>query len=98
MRAAAILFAGVTAAAISLSAQAADQSATGVVTFINRLNSTIALQRIQTGTVGANTGGTAEQFKVKDAAMMENVHVGDRVTFSTADSGGSKTITKLDRQ
>ncbi len=98
MRAATILFAGVAAVTINLSAQAADQGATGVVTFINRLNNTIALQRVQTGTVGANTGGTAEEFKVKDTAMMENVHVGDRVTFSTADSGSSKMITKLDRQ
>jgi Cu/Ag efflux protein CusF len=98
MKAATILFAGAAAATISLSALAADQGATGVVTFINRLNGTIAIQRIQTGTVGANTGGAAEQFKIKDTGMMENVHVGDRVTFSTADSGGGKTITKLDRQ
>src|ERR1700759_2530244 len=98
MRAATILFAGVAAATISLSAQAADQGATGMGTGINRLNSTIAIQRIQAGTVGANTGGAAEEFKVKDAAMMENIHAGDRVTFSTTDSGGAKTITKLDQQ
>jgi Cu/Ag efflux protein CusF len=98
MRAATILFAGVAAATISLSAYAADQGATGMVTGINRLNGTIAIQRIQTGTVGANTGGTAEEFKVKDAAMMEDVHAGDRVTFSTTDGSGAKTITKLDRQ
>lgn len=98
MRAATILFAGVAAATISLSAYAADQGATGMVTGINRLNGTIAIQRIQTGTVGANTGGAAEEFKIKDAAMMEDVHAGDRVTFTTIDSGGAKTITKLDRQ
>ena len=78
MRAATILFAGVAAATISLSAYAADQGATGMVTGINRLNGTIAIQRIQTGTVGANTGGAAEEFKIKDAAMMEDVHAGDR--------------------
>ena len=98
MRAATILFAGVAAATISLSAYAADQGATGMVTGINRLNGTIAIQRIQTGTVGANTGGAPEEFKVKDTAMMEEIHAGDRVTFSTTDSGGAKTITKLDRQ
>jgi Cu/Ag efflux protein CusF len=98
MRAATILFAGAAAAAISLSAHAADQGATGMVTGINRLNGTIAIQRIQTGTVGANTTGTAEEFKVKDTGMMEEVHAGDRVTFTTTDSGGAKTITKLDRQ
>jgi len=98
MKAATILFAGVAAATISLSAHAADQGVAGMVTGINRLNSTIAIQRIQAGTVGANTGGAAEEFKVKDAAMMEDVHAGDRVTFSASDSGGAKTITKLDRQ
>jgi Cu/Ag efflux protein CusF len=40
----------------------------------------------------------AEEFKVKDAAMIEDVHAGDRVTFSTTDSGDTKTITKIDRQ
>jgi Cu/Ag efflux protein CusF len=98
MRRAEFLFAGVAAVAITVSAHAADQGATGMVTGINRLNGTIAIQRIQSGTVGANTGDAAENFKVKDTAMMENIHAGDRVTFSTIDSGGAKTITKLDRQ
>jgi Cu/Ag efflux protein CusF len=98
MRTAITLFAGVAAVAISLSATAAEQGATGMVTGINRLNGTIAIQRIQTGTVGANTGGAGEEFKIKDDAMMEDIHAGDRVTFSTTDSGSAKTITKLDRQ
>jgi Cu/Ag efflux protein CusF len=98
MRTAITLFAGVAAVAISLSATAAEQDTAGMVTGINRLNGTIAIQRIQTGTVGANTGGAGEEFKIKDDAMMEDVHAGDRVTFSTTDSGGAKTITKLDRQ
>jgi Cu/Ag efflux protein CusF len=98
MRTAISLFAGVAAIAISLSAAAAEEGGAGMVTGINRLSSTIAIQRIQTGTVGANTGGTGEEFKVKDDAMMEDIHAGDRVTFSTTDSGGAKTITKLDRQ
>lgn len=98
MRTASFLFAGIAAVTISLSAHAADQGATGMVTGINRLNGTIAIQRIQAGTVGANTSGASEEFKIKDAAMMEDVHAGDRVTFSTTDNGASKTITKLDRQ
>ena len=98
MRTAITFFAGVAAVAISLSATAAEQGTTGMVTGINRLNSTIAIQRVQTGTVGANTGGAGEEFKVKDDAMMEDIHAGDRVTFTTTDNGGAKTITKLDRQ
>lgn len=98
MRTSIAVFAGVAAIAISLSAAAAEEGTAGMVTGINRLNSTIAIRRIQTGTVGANTGGAGEEFKVKDDAMMEEIHAGDRVTFTTTDSGGAKTITKLDRQ
>ncbi|WP_315765594.1 MULTISPECIES: copper-binding protein [unclassified Bradyrhizobium] len=98
MRAATIILVGIAAVAIGVPAIAAEQGATGLVTGINRLNGTISIQRIQTGTVGANGSGAAEEFKIKDNAMVENVHAGDRVTFATSDNGGSKTITKLDRQ
>jgi len=98
MRTATIFWAGIAAMTICVNASAAEQGTMGTVTGINRLNSTIAIKRVETGTVGANTSGTAEEFKVKDPAMIEDVHAGDRVTFFTADGGGSKTIIKLDRQ
>jgi Cu/Ag efflux protein CusF len=99
MKAAHFIFASIAAAAvISLPAIAAEQGTAGRVTGINRLNGSIAIQRIQTGTVGAAGGGAAEEFKVKDSAMMEEIHVDDRVTFSATDSGSARTITKLDRQ
>jgi len=31
-------------------------------------------------------------------ALLDAVHAGDRVTYSVAETGGVKTITKLDRQ
>lgn len=99
MRKTSIYLAGIAVVAITgWSAMAADQDVAGVVTGINRLNSTIAIQRVQSGTVGANTGDTGEEFKVKDVNMMESVHAGDRVTFSTSGDGAGKTITKLDRK
>jgi Cu/Ag efflux protein CusF len=99
MKAARITLATVAALAWSLPALAAEQGGTGVVTGINRLNGTVAIKRVQDGTVGANTpAAAAEEFKIKDNAMIENVHAGDRVTFSTADGSGTKTIIKLDRQ
>jgi Cu/Ag efflux protein CusF len=97
MRTATIILAGIAAITITMSATAAEQGVTGKVTGINRLNGTVAIQRIQTGTVGASASAAAEEFKVKDGAMIEDVHAGDRVTFSTADTNGAKTITKLDR-
>lgn len=98
MKTATASLAAIAVVALSLSAAAAEQSVTGTVTAINRLNNTIAIQRTQSGTVGTNAPRTAEEFKIKDNAMVENVHAGDRVTFSTSDSGSTKTITKLDRQ
>ncbi len=98
MKAATITLAAVAALAWSLSAVAAEQDTTGLVTGVNRLNGTVEIKRVQNGTVGANAPGAAEEFKVKDNAMIENIHAGDRVTFSTSDSGPAKTITKLDRQ
>jgi Cu/Ag efflux protein CusF len=98
MRTATIFLAGIAAITISMSATAAEQGTKGMVTGINRLNGTVTIQRIQTGTVGANMSGAGEQFKVKDGAMIEDIHAGDRVTFSATDSGDSKLITKLDRE
>jgi copper binding protein CusF len=96
-----IIFAGAAAIGILMSAAYAEDDMTGMVTQINRLNSTIAIQPMQKGTVGASAGsasGPIEEFKAKDAAMLDSVHAGDRVTFTTTDAGGAKTLTKLQRQ
>lgn len=92
-----IFFAGAVAFSALVSAAFADDDSTGVVTQINRLNSTIAIQQVQNGTVGAGTGGPIQEFKAKDEGMLESVHAGDRVSFSTTDSNGAKTITKLQK-
>ena len=98
MRAVGIILATAATLATSVPVVAAEQGTAGMVSAINRLNGTIAITRIQNGTVGANAAGAAEEFKIKDNAMIENIHAGDRVTFSTSDSGTTKTIIKLDRQ
>ena len=73
---------------------------TGMVTRIDRLNSTISIQETQKGTVGGSAGGagTLQQFKAKDAAMLDAVHAGDRVTYSATDNNGTGTLTKLQKQ
>ncbi|GLH75174.1 hypothetical protein SSBR45G_00820 [Bradyrhizobium sp. SSBR45G] len=98
MKVATITLAALAAFTGVLPVLAAEQGATGVVTGINRLNGTLAIKRVENGTVGANASVAAEEYKVKDGAMIEEVHAGDRVTFSTADGTGTKTIIKLDRQ
>jgi len=74
----------------------AQQAQTGMVTQVNRLNSTVAIQPIQPGTVGA-APGAPEEFKAPGASL-DSLHAGDRVSFTATESGGVKTITKIDRQ
>jgi Cu/Ag efflux protein CusF len=76
----------------------AQQALTGTVTKVDRINGTVAIRQTQSGTVGANTGGAAEDFKAQDGLSLDAVHAGDRVTFSATEAGGIKTITKLQKQ
>ena len=98
MRTAKILLAGAMAIGVLMSAALAQQTAAGTVTKIDRVNGTIAIQQTQSGTVGANGGGATEELKVQDRALLDTFHAGDKVTFSTSESGGVKTITKLQKQ
>ena len=75
----------------------AQQALTGMITTIDRINGTIAIQQIQSGTVGANTRGATEQFKVQ-GGLLNTVHAGDKVTYSVSETGGTKSITKLEKQ
>ena len=88
--------AGLMLAVIS-SVTLAQQALTGTVTTVDRISGTIAIQQTQSGTVGANTGGAAEPFKVKDG-LLNTLHAGDKVTFSFSEAGGTKTITNLEKQ
>ena len=93
-----IMLAGAAALAIISVPAFADQTQTGMVTRIDRINHTISIQPVQSGTVGANTAGSAQEFKAKDGLSLEEVHAGDVVNYSTTEAGGTKTITKIDRQ
>ena len=70
---------------------------TGMITIIDRINGTIAIRPTQDGTVGANSGGAAIEFRVKGASL-EDVHAGDRIKYSATETDGIKTITKLEKQ
>lgn len=97
MKIARIVLAGSAALALMGSAALAEQPQTGKITKLNRINGTVAIQQAQNGTVGANTAGTAEEFKVQDGVSLDNWHAGDRVKYSASESGGVKTITKLEK-
>jgi Cu/Ag efflux protein CusF len=93
-----VILASAIAISICIPAAVAQQTTEGTVTKVDRLNSTIAIRQIPAETVGASAPAAAEEFKVKDSSLLEPVHAGDKVTFSVAETGGVKTITRLERQ
>ena len=92
-----IILAG-TAVAIISSAALAQEALTGTVTQVDRIHRTVAIRQSQAGTVGANTGGAVDEFKVQDGLSLDALHAGDKVTFSASQAGGVKTITKFQPQ
>jgi hypothetical protein len=98
MKIAKVVLVGAAAFVAVSSGALAQQTHTGTITQLNRLNNTVAIRQTQNGTVGANTGGSAEEFKVGSGISLETLHAGDNVNYTVNESGGSKTITKLDRR
>jgi Cu/Ag efflux protein CusF len=98
MKIAKIILAGTAVLTIIGSAAFAQQALTGTITGVDRINRTVAIRQTQSGTVGANTGGAAEEFKVQNGLSLDDVHAGDRVSFSASETAGVKTITKFQPQ
>jgi Copper binding periplasmic protein CusF len=98
MKIAKIVLVGAAAFAVLGPAALAQQTRTGTITQLNRLNNTVAIRQTQNGTVGANTGGAAEEFKVGNGISLETLHAGDIVNYSVNENAGTKTVTKLDRK
>jgi Cu/Ag efflux protein CusF len=98
MKIAKIMLAGTAALTIIGSAALAQQAVTGTVTKVDRINRSVAIKQTQSGTVGANTGGAAEEFKTQEGLSLDTLHAGDTVSFSATEAGGVKTITKLQKQ
>jgi Cu/Ag efflux protein CusF len=98
MKIAGIILAGTATLTIVGSAALAQQARTGTLTKIDRIHGVVAIQPAQGGTVGANAAATAEEFKVQNGLSLDNLHAGDKVTFSATETGGSKTITRLQQQ
>jgi hypothetical protein len=76
----------------------AQQSSTGTVAMINRLDGTIVVKQTQNGTVGSSSGGATEQQFAVSTDLLDKVHAGDSVKFTVNEAGGKKTITKIERE
>ena len=98
MKLANIIIAGTAALTLIGSSAFAQQTLTGTVMRIDRLNGTVSIQQDQSGTVGAGGAAAAEQFKVQSGISLEALHAGDKVNFSATGTGDAKTITKRDRK
>jgi Cu/Ag efflux protein CusF len=98
MNIAKIVLAGIAAVSIGSSGALAQQALTGTISRVDEANGKIAIQQTQSGTVGANTAGAAEDFTVQDGLMFNAFQVGDKVAFTVNEVGGVKTITKLQKQ
>jgi len=88
----------VAASVIAGSGAWAQQSLTGSVTKVDEANGKVTIQQTQGGTVGTSPGGMAEDFKVQDGLLFNALQPGDKVVFTVTESGGVKTITKLEKQ
>ncbi|HEX5232765.1 MAG TPA: copper-binding protein [Bradyrhizobium sp.] len=93
-----LILAGTAALTITGSEAWAQQALTGTLTQIDRIHGTVAIKQTPSGTTGANTSAAAEEFKAKDGLSLDALHAGDKVTYSVTETGGVKTITKLQKQ
>jgi Cu/Ag efflux protein CusF len=99
MKLAKIVLAGCAALTLAGSASWAQQAttATGQVTIVDRISGTVAIRPVQSGTVGANAGAAATEFKLKGVSL-DDVHAGDIVKYSATETDGAKTITRIEKQ
>ena len=92
-----ILLASAAAISVLTSAAFAEDNLAGTITRINRINNTIAIRQTPAGTASDDSDGPVREFKAKDGRMLEDVHAGDQVSFSTTGNDGVRTITKLEK-
>jgi len=98
MRITRIILASAGAIALISSGALAQQALTGSITKIDEANGKITIQQTQSGTVGANSAGATDEFKVQDGLLFNGVQAGEKVIFTATEINGVKTITKLQKQ
>jgi Cu/Ag efflux protein CusF len=91
------IFAGAALILVTCWSAIAQQSVIGTISRVDQASGKIAIQRTQSGTVGANPGA-AEEYKVRDGPALNAVQPGDGVVFTVTETGGVKPITRLKKQ
>ena len=87
-----------TALALSGSAGVAQQALSGSITKVDEANGKITIRQTVSGTVGASSGSSAQDFKIQDGLLFNALQPGDNVVFTATDTGGVKTITKIEKR
>ena len=83
---------------ISWGALAQENQNTGRITQFNHINGKITLQHAPAGTVGAvGASALVDEYKIQDG-LAKDLHAGDEVDFTAAQTGGVLTITKIQKK
>ena len=83
---------------LSWGALAQENQNTGRITQLDHINGKITLQHAPTGTVGAvGASSLVDEYKIQDG-LAKDLHAGDEVDFTAAQTGGVLTITKIQKK
>jgi hypothetical protein len=98
MKLATLVASGALLATLGTAAFAADQSITGTVQVLDRINNEIGIKPEPAGqTTGANAAGAVQKFRMR-GALPDTLHAEDKVTVTYSEDNGVKTITNVTLQ
>jgi Cu/Ag efflux protein CusF len=85
--------------ALTMSFASAQEARRGTVVGVDEATGSITIQQPQAGTVGANSpAGPPDRYAVQDGLLFNALRAGDKVTFSSQEISGVKTITQLQKE
>ena len=85
--------------ALTLSFASAQEARHGTIVGVDEATGSVTIQQSQDGTVGANnTARSPDKFSVQDGLLFNALSAGDKVTFSSQEISGVKTITQLQKE
>ena len=77
----------------------AQEARRGTVVGVDEATGSITIQQPQAGTVGAASPATPpDRYAVKDGLLFNALRAGDKVTFSSQEISGVKTITQRQKE
>jgi Cu/Ag efflux protein CusF len=92
------VFLGTSASALLAFSALAGESRSGNITRLDEASGTIAISEPQAVTTGSSAAGASHEFKLRDGLMYNAFKEGDRIFFTVEESGGTGTVTKIEKQ